>query len=70
MGKKLSIRLCYCLFIIEFVFLLILFFNWPGFILRLFLNPLTPMSDQEIISPYSVNTISSRQVMRINKNIN
>ena len=33
-----------------------------------FFNPLTPMSDQESISPYSVNAISSRQVMRIKKN--
>ena len=35
-----------------------------------FFEPLTPMSDQDRISPYSVNTISSRQVMRIKKNIN
>ena len=27
------------------------------------INPLTPMSDQERISPYSVNAILSRQVM-------
>ena len=33
-------------------------------------NPLTPMSDQDRISPYKINTISSRQVMRIKKNIN
>ena len=33
-------------------------------------NPFTPTSDQDRISPYSVNTISSRQVMRIEKNIN
>ena len=26
-------------------------------------NPLTPMSDQDRISPYDINTISSRQVM-------
>ena len=30
-------------------------------------NPITPSSDQEGISPYNINTISSRQVM---KNIN
>ena len=35
-----------------------------------FLNPFTPTSDQDRISPYNVNTISSRQVMRIEKNIN
>ena len=33
-------------------------------------NTFTPTSDQDRISPYSVNTISSRQVMRIEKNIN
>ena len=32
-------------------------------------NPLTPMSDQDRISPYNINTISSRKVMRIKKNI-
>ena len=32
--------------------------------------PLTPISDQDRISPYSINTVSSRQVMRIKKNIN
>ena len=34
------------------------------------LNPFTPTSDQGRISPYNINTISSRQVMRIEKNIN
>ena len=34
------------------------------------LNPFTPTSDQDRISPYNINTISSRQVMRIEKNIN
>ena len=33
-------------------------------------DPLTPMNDQDRISPYNINTISSRQVMRIKKNIN
>ena len=28
-------------------------------------NPLTPMNDQERISPYNINTISSIEVMRI-----
>ena len=28
------------------------------------IDPLTPMSDQDRISPYNINTISSRQVMR------
>ena len=39
-------------------------------ILMIPLHPLTPMSDQNRISPYSINTISSRQVVRIKKNIN
>ena len=34
------------------------------------INPLTPISDQGWISPYNINTISSRQVMRMEKNIN
>ena len=33
------------------------------------LNPLTPMSDQEIISPYSINMISNRQVMGKEKKV-
>ena len=33
-------------------------------------NPFTPTSDQDRISPNNINTISSRQVMRIEKNIN
>ena len=34
------------------------------------LNPSTLMGDQHRISPYNINTISSRQVMRNKKNIN
>ena len=34
-----------------------------------FTNPLTYMSDQERISPYNINTISNRLVMRNKKNI-
>ena len=33
-------------------------------------KPFTPTSDQDRTSPYNINTISSRQVMRIEKNIN
>ena len=33
-------------------------------------NPLPPISDQERISPYNINTISSIVVMRITQNIN
>ena len=33
-------------------------------------NPLTSMSDQDKISPHDIHTISSRQVMRIKRNIN
>ena len=32
------------------------------------LNFLTPMSDQERVSPYNIQRILSRQVMRIKKN--
>lgn len=32
------------------------------------INPFTPTSDQEIISPNIINTISSRGMMRIMKN--
>ena len=34
------------------------------------LNTLTPISDQDRISPYNINTLPSRQVRRIKKNIN
>ena len=34
------------------------------------LTLLSPSSDQERISPHTINTISSRQVMRIKKNTN
>ena len=33
-------------------------------------NPLTLMSDQDRISPFNINTISRRQVMRIKENLN
>ena len=33
-------------------------------------TPLTPTSDQDRISPYDIDTMSSRQVTRIKKNIN
>ena len=33
------------------------------------LNSSTPVSDQDRISPYNIDTISSRQVTRIKKNI-
>ena len=53
--------------------------NWYPFVrptsilvelLTIWINPLTPMSDQGRISLYNINTISGRQVMRIKKNIN
>ena len=34
-----------------------------------FINPITPTSDEDRISPYNINTIRSRQVTRIKKNI-
>ena len=33
-------------------------------------NPLAPISDQDRISPNGISTISSRQLLRIKKNIN
>ena len=35
-----------------------------------YINLLPAINDQDIISPYNVKTISSRQVTRIKKNIN
>ena len=43
-------------------------FIWKAF--HCLVNLLTPMSDQERISPYNIDTISSIEVMRIKKNIN
>ena len=34
------------------------------------INPFTLTSDQDRISPYNINTISTSQVMRMKKNIN
>ena len=34
------------------------------------INSLTPMSHQDKSSPYDINTVSTRQVMRIKKKIN
>ena len=31
------------------------------------LNPLTTKSDQDRVSPYNINIVSSRQVMRVKK---
>ena len=33
-------------------------------------NTITPKNDQDRISTYNINTVSSRKVMRIRKNIN
>ena len=35
-----------------------------------FFHPLIHMRDQDKISPYNINAISSRQVMRVKKKIN
>ena len=40
------------------------------YLIYLYISPLTPMSDQDRISPYNINTISCRQLMRIKKNVN
>ena len=39
-------------------------------IIIILLLGLTPVSDQDRISPYNINTKSIKQVMRITKNIN
>ena len=38
--------------------------SWASF------NPVSSTSDLDRISPYTINTVSSREVMRIKKNIN
>ena len=65
---------------LEIVFILALFalLSQKTFVCRLgvfsvhekYFNPFTPTGDQDRISPSNINTISSRQVMRIEKNIN
>ena len=51
--------------------------SWFFFLLRIAIlvfpgnesfNPLTPMGDQDRISPYNINALSIRQVMRIKRN--
>ena len=43
--------------------------QYQGFVLYYFFYyPLTPKSDQEVISPYDISSISRRQVMRIKEN--
>ena len=53
---------------IDFCLMLLFFKSSHCFFFSL--NPFTPTSDQDRISPYNINTISSRQVMRIEKIIN
>ena len=45
------------------------FWNLKRHIFENYVSPSTPMSDQNRISPYYIYTISSRQGMRIKKNI-
>ena len=56
---------------------MVFFMKWILFYSRLsyiaafmFFNPLTPMSDQDRISLYTINTILTRLVVRIKKNFN
>ena len=42
--------------------------NWPA--RGIHVNPLTPKSDQDLISPYSVTTESNIKIMRIEEMIN
>ena len=39
------------------------------FLVQLKLNPSTPSSDQDILSPYNISTLSRRPVMKIERNI-
>ena len=39
------------------------------FLVQLKLNPSTPSSDQDILSPYNISTLSRRSVMKIERNI-
>ena len=44
--------------------------NYKFNVWKIAINPLTPMSDQDRISPSKINIVSSKQVIRIRKNIN
>ena len=57
--------LCNCNCYVQVVFMVPLYVDICGHD-----SVLTPMSDQDRISPYNINAISSKQVMRIKKNIN
>ena len=52
-----------------FSFLAVFFFVCVSFCYLLFFNPLTHISVQDRISPYSIKTISNSLVMRIKTNI-
>ena len=41
-----------------------------AFLMQKFALDLTPMSDQDRVSPYNINTLSTRQVLRKKKKIN
>ena len=40
-----------------------------AFLMQKFALDLTPMSDQDRVSPYNINTLSTRQVLRKKKKI-
>ena len=44
--------------------------DWLNLNSQITINPLTLMSDQDRISPYNIKTISTREVMRIQKTMN
>ena len=52
---------------LEFTELVMSFLLWLTY---QYVQMLLTLSDQDRISPYNINTISSRQVMRIKKTIN
>ena len=70
--KSMSVIILSCKFCYKYVFKVggtMLSCTFPGNIAwSTTVNPLTPISDQNRISLYNVNTISRRQVMRTKKN--
>ena len=58
------------LFCFNLIFLSSVIFYWTDTeTWNLIINPLTLRSDQDRISPYNINSMSRRQVIRINRNI-
>ena len=63
-GRSFAFLFCRCCCFLPFVVLWCVMHGLP------LVNPSTPVTDQNGISPYNIHTISSRQVIRIKENIN